>query len=154
MFNENRNIAKEKWLCLWINYFIIWSWSATGWRSKVIMTLLSSWIQYSKFVILLLSLLLLPLIHSSSRITRNGYNVRYIATAMFFNRNMHGSNFINLVTEQKQRYTYGDGATWSETLTFILSLTHAGLCCPVRTRVSGGVDPRTALYRSSSVLLL
>ena len=49
----------------------------------------------------------------------------------FSNRNIHGSNFIihgnnfiNSITAQKQRYTYRDGATWSETLAFILSLTH------------------------------
>ena len=56
----------------------------------------------------------------------------------FSKRNIHGSNLINSVTAQQQRYTCRDGATCSETLTFILSLTHSGLHSLVTTLVAGG----------------
>ena len=44
-------------------------------------------------------------------------------------------------TAQKQWYTYRNGATWSETLTFILSLMYSALHCPVTMPVAGGGPP-------------
>ena len=53
-----------------------------------------------------------------------------------------------LLTAQKQRYTYRDGAT----LQFILLLVHSGLCGPVTTWVAGG-GPPSVRYTGAQVCI-